>query len=96
MEKIRGYAITGVTTVAQFVTVCKSFNDTDYDDITQENIDDNVNISGCTILHDYSRRNNDFMWFWEKDIDVPKDLTYLTYEEFLHQFVEPTIDISGV
>lgn len=96
MEKIRGYAITGVTTVAQFCTVCKAFNDTNYADITQQNIDGNLNSFGSTILHDDTSLKEDFMYFWEKDADVPKDLKYLTYEEFLNKFVELTIDISGV
>lgn len=93
-KQIRGLAITDITTIEQYNKVCEVVGDKVSTYFNQRRLEQ-LFENGQTIMYDLENRADEFMHFWHSRDDT-KQLRHLTYQEFLYEFVEPTIDISGV
>ena len=90
---IRGLAITGVTTPAQYNRVCKVCG-VEQNGVSQQDINEEV-AKGDTLLYDNINDESPSMYFWGKHF-MNDNLKYYTYEEFLDKFDEAILDISMV
>lgn len=89
--QIRELAITGVDTKTKYEIVCKTVGNTPHTEYK-----DFMHSSGKILYDDDD--DTYFMGFWDDDYvnKYSNDFRNMTYEEFLNEFVEPTVDISGI